>query len=562
MVQVRYALPRGGETGAWERYPTAATRFDALAETPPAVVPVRESRAHWRSRRVTGQPKPVFGAVLPVWVTVRVPTWARAGEYRGTLTVILSGKVIAGVPVELCLCGWKLPPPSAYHTFAEFIQSPDTLAIGYDVPPWSPRHFALIEKSMKLLGEVGSRSVYIPLICETNLGNAQSMIRWVRNADGSYTHDFSILDRYLQIARIHLRKPRVVCLAVWDTYLEGGRYTGGPKYTPKAITEDRKTHEGLGPAVSLLDRATGKVERLVLPEYSDPRSRALWEPLFRQIRTRIKALDLEDAVMLGLVTDTTPTKEVVSLFKELMPGTPWVRQSHGLGKALHGVPYGYSATVWGARFVTGPDVARTYGWKRPELVVHFPRSGGMDGFPMTTQRLMAEVNIAGHQRGIGRLGAEFWPVLKNKRGQRVGRISGGRYPKTSWRALNIVSSYLAPGPDGPVATARLEMVREGVQECEARIFIERVLTDEVLRAKLGDELASRCQTILDERTRALLRGTSSLLLTGHYNAESSRGWWGRPGLLGADWFIGSGWQQRTRKLFALAGDVAKRLEHD
>ena len=559
-VQVRYAGASGVDHAAWLRYPVAATRFDALHETPPTVVPVRESRPHWRSRRVPGQPTPVFGAVQPVWITVRVPATAQPGDYRGTLVVLVEGRQRVRVPVELHLCAWRLPPPSDYHTFIEFIQSPDTLALEYDVPMWSPRHFALVERSLRLLGDVGSRSVYLPLICETNLGNAQSIVRWIRRPDGGYTYDLSILERYLQLAKTHLRKPRVVCLAVWDTYLEGGRYTGSPKYTPKRVSEDRKTHEGLGPAVSRLDPATGKVERLVLPQYSDAGSRALWQPLMRQVCARLKALDLADAAMLGLVTDTTPTKEVVTLFKDLCPGTPWLRQSHGLGKALHGVPYGYSATVWGAHFLRDPVDARTFGWKRPELVVQFPRSH-MDGFTMTTQRLMAEINIASQQRGFGRLGGDFWTVLRNKRGQRIGRVSGGRYPKTSWRALNIVSSYLAPAPDGPVATARLEMVREGVQECEARIFIEKALTDPERRARLPEALAARCQRVLDARTRALLRGTSSLAISGSYNATSSSGWWGRPGVLGEQWFIASGWQERTRKLFDAAAEVDAALKH-
>ena len=128
--------------------------------------------------------------------------------------------------------------------------------------------------------------------------------------------------------------------------------------------------------------------------------------------------------------------------------------------------------------------------------------------------------------------------------------------------MNIVSGYLAPGPHEPVATARLEMIREGVQECEARIYIEKALIDPDRCAKLGEDLAARCQKMLDDRTRALLRGTSPLSFGGYGNALSTSAWWGRPGLLGAQWFIASGWQERTRKLFTLAAEVARTLEHD
>jgi hypothetical protein len=110
------------------------------------------------------------------------------------------------------------------------------------------------------------------------------------------------------------------------------------------------------------------------------------------------------------------------------------------------------------------------------------------------------------------------------------------------------------------------MLREGVQECEARIFIERALLDETLRAKLGDDLAKRCQDMLDERTRCMIRGISSLKLTGYWRqlaplaTHGSGGWWNKPGIAGNAWFIGSGWRDRTRQLFALAGEVSRKLD--
>jgi hypothetical protein len=109
------------------------------------------------------------------------------------------------------------------------------------------------------------------------------------------------------------------------------------------------------------------------------------------------------------------------------------------------------------------------------------------------------------------------------------------------------------------------MLREGVQECEARIYIERALTDEALRKKLGDDLAKRCQETLDERTRCMIRGISSLELTGYWRqlaplaTHGSGGWWNKPGIAGNAWFISSGWQDRTQDLYRAAADVAAAL---
>jgi hypothetical protein len=96
-----------------------------------------------------------------------------------------------------------------------------------------------------------------------------------------------------------------------------------------------------------------------------------------------------------------------------------------------------------------------------------------------------------------------------------GRGTGG--PTSSTLAL------LAPGPDGPMATERYEMLREGVELGEAVLHLERAL----LEKKIVGELAARVNRCLDERDEAFLKRWPS----------------GRSG--------------RDRLLLALAGEVAR-----
>ena len=58
---------------------------------------------------------------------------------------------------------------------------------------------------------------------------------------------------------------------------------------------------------------------------------------------------------------------------------------------------------------------------------------------------------------------------------------------------------LYPTADGAAATLRYEAVRENIQECEARIFLEKLLTSQP--CPLPTDLAKRCQDVLDARTR-------------------------------------------------------------
>jgi hypothetical protein len=82
------------------------------------------------------------------------------------------------------------------------------------------------------------------------------------------------------------------------------------------------------------------------------------------------------------------------------------------------------------------------------------------------------------------------------------------------------------------------MMCEGLQECEARIFIEETLLSAENRAKLGEDLVNRCNEALMERIHA------------------GSGAFGRAGNVK---FLSSGRQQRVRLLFDLAGEVAAKL---
>jgi hypothetical protein len=106
-----------------------------------------------------------------------------------------------------------------------------------------------------------------------------------------------------------------------------------------------------------------------------------------------------------------------------------------------------------------------------------------------------------------------WSTVSSRR---VRGSLAERYTETGWGQLSLRCcglSILSPGKDGAISTARLEMFRENLQEIEARIFIEKALTDPVQKAKLGEELADRAQKLLDQRTRLAIRAGAGELET-------------------------------------------------
>ena len=571
-VRVRYGLAWGQEAltihflGHPSPYPRGVTLMGAMTDRPAEEYAVTPPPAKARDRDPAAAPaRPErLGAVVPVWVTVHVPASAAPGKYTGTLTIQAEGAAAVAAPITLTVIDWTLPDPQDYRTWVELIQSPDTLSVEYNVPLWSEKHWDLIRQSMAYLRQVGSRALYLPLIAQNNLGNAESMVRWVKKSDGAYEYDFSIMDKYLDVAERSMGRPKLVVFEAWEVYMirkdkyEGTKIAGQPAATME-YRQQRKMMDGTGPLVTVLDRATGKVETVALPDYTDPASKALWQPLFAELRKRMQARGLEAVMALGTVSDCPPTKDEVAFFAEVAPQMPWVVHSHhgggslygGLGKVI------YQTRVWNCSFPDGdPAKVRHHGWNNSGLGANYQRSNDVDTYTCTAWHNLPEMCIGGDQRGLGRVGADFWHAVRNKSGQRVGTVAA-RYPQSSRRNLDLYSSLLAPGPDGPAATNRYEALRQGLQECEARIVVDRALIDKALREKLGDDLARRCQETLDERNWCTIKGMAHLQLCGEPWFYAS--WYNMEGPAGHAWFLGSLWRERADRLFALAGEVDRKL---
>jgi hypothetical protein len=501
-ILVRYAI-LDGQHGC----------FDTLSDTPPDEKTSRE--------------------VQPIWVTVSIPSDAKPGKYTGTLTVSAEGMNPVDVPVWVTVCDWRMPDPKDFTTFVDFVESPESVALRYNVPLWSDEHFKLIEKSFAQMARVGNKTVYLHLMCRSNHGNSQTIIRWhKKKTEGGdiLEPDFSIMEKYLDLYIHRVGKPRFVIFYVSDRSTGQG-YFGA---------SDKKKFSG--PIVSVIEGDTSEVTEYETPSYQDiEKAVEFWKPVAEGIRERLKARGLLDGWVIGIASDNKPNKETVEVWKTVAPEARWSQQGHGLDGQYFGVRVAYNTTVWKAEWAPDPSARRIYGWKRDNPVVcHFHRDiWKLEPYTQLLEsRLTGEKNITGNQNGFGRMNADFWTVLKDSRGNLTSSISS-RYPENSWAQCNIrMTPYLSPGPDGARSTVRYEMVCEGVQECEARIFLEKILLEKDKRQKLGEERATKIQELLDTRTRRMICAG---------------------GELGTLWYSSSGWQNYSMLLYNTAAEVANLL---
>jgi len=67
----------------------------------------------------------------------------------------------------------------------------------YNTPLWSDEHWKNLDKIYALLAQISTKDIYLPVVAKTHLANEQSMVRWVKQPDGSYKYDFAVFEKYL-----------------------------------------------------------------------------------------------------------------------------------------------------------------------------------------------------------------------------------------------------------------------------------------------------------------------------------------------------------------------------
>jgi hypothetical protein len=491
-VRVRYAEPAVPQK-SW----APAHRFDGLVDVIPADVPV--IKAAPPRETYAGQPVDrkglTPGAVATLWLTVRVPKDAQPGSYRGAVTVSAEGLAPTAVPLEVALSAWTVPDPKAFRIQNFGQLSLETQARYYNVPLWSPRHFELIAKSMALMAELNSRQVLVDLCLDFygRGGNAETLVRWIRQPDGTHRHDFTIFDQYLDLAAKTIGKPFPLRLNCWQEWARPGMKPEG------------KEQWGLPAQVSLFDPATGQLSALDQPPADSPDFLAFWKPVLDEARKKIEARDWFDVTSVGWNSYCyAPNAVIVDTYRKIWADGVWSYTAHNgtLGGKFQGTEKGLTMPV---RFADGvwthgklaPRGYQALLMPRPGIWC-FTYRGWRVHWDLVYVRDIPECEMMMGHDGVSDFGVDFFPLRRaDGRGYAPlgnGRGTGG--PNDSTLAL------LAPGPDGPVATERFEMLREGVELSEAILFIQRALDAQ----QIPGDLADRVNRYLDQRGEQMVPG--------------------------------------------------------
>lgn len=542
-IQIRYAdQARHGQSWA------PRERFDRLLEAAPAEVPPVDTRKlvrgriGWKALPFAPRQECVV-ATLPVWLTVRVPPDAMAGEYHGVLTLTaeeLDPNPVT-VPVRLQVFDWLMPDPKEFRVRTIGWMNPEALAKHYAAPLWSDRHFELMGQSMERMLELGSRHIQINVTKGYSAhDNEDTMVKWVKRADGSYAYDFALFERYCDLAARKIGKPFPVRLNIWH----------GQRRINMGTPDDHQNA-----TVLVIDPATGVTSELDGPtKLGSPEMRAFWQPVLDELRVRLEKRGWFDVAGCNWFNYSDPLKpQMAEMVRSIWPDGKWLDVTHGRYTAYATTTPGVKvlvfvhSTVWREgsladymKWTSGPYPRKYAGLFDPATAwCAHQRNQYSEASSLWTLRTRHEEVILKGNAGLEIVGADMFPIPDARGGWR-----GGQWSDYAQGPGNATLAMLGAGDDGPLGTERFEAMREGIQLCEAMVFIQKALED----GKIAGALAARANTLLDERAKALIGCLKDTTPDGRYRTLR----------LDLDAYATDS-RQRDGALYAMAGEVARAI---
>ncbi len=529
-VVLRYGVPSGqpkkrGQVGF----------FDALEDEPEAEIKYADK---------DGQ------IIQPVWIKVHVPKDAKPGDYTGKVT-FSSDAGPASVNVKLKLFDFALPSTDKYHGHMDVVESPESVAMAYGVEMWSPEHMKLLDRTLSILGEMGQKTIYISAIRRTHFGNEHAMVRWVKNDKGELEPNFDVVEKYLNVAAKHLGKIPGVVFLCWEP-IESMGHAGGTGTA--ARTTDKPVQ------YTLLDPKKNKLKKRTGPAWGTPESKAFWKKFTDGVQPMLEKHGLQDSMLFGLIGDSRPTNTAMDDVCNAVPKekAKWAVHSHHYCANWQGYDIGMGIALWGIHLnICDPEQGHGFGWRAKRWLAYYPREFHM-GSAAPEHRYKMEMwmnafslfemkhkKTSRYACGLGRIGGDFWRVVKDGRGRIVGTLAG-YYPESYWGQLNLnycIASILGKGKKGAVPTVRSEAFREGNQDVEVRVFVEKAVEIPEHRAKVGDEIAGRARKLLDDRIR----------MCNYYGGTRKDHKSGKIAKVKLDW------QTKNEELYKLAAEIGAKL---
>ena len=393
-----------------------------------------------------------------VWVEVDIPKDFKAGKYTLTFTLHESDEESKTVKLDLEVIGAMLPPQLLTHT--EWFYC-DCLAQAYNVAPWSPKFWKILEKYLKNFVAHGINMLYTPIVTpalDTAVGGERLTTQLVKvtRTKGKYSFDFTNLKRWIRLAK----KCGVQYFEMSHLFSQGGA-----KFSPKVVADvdGKKDQRIFGWDVEALDPAYKKFLNAMLPALvqvlkdegvaedcyfhisDEPTGEHVkqYEAVAKIVNKHVKGFRVLDAAShteyftQGLVALPVPCEHHFVDFLPLDIPERWIY------------------------YCGGPDL---------------PYSNRIHPMPASANRIMGTLLYAFEVEGFLHWGYNFW----NNGGSTRYRNPLSCEPDHDYHSGDQFLVY--PGPEGPMDSIRSEVFFAGLQDQRACQLLESLAGRDVVMA--------------------------------------------------------------------------------
>jgi len=133
------------------------------------------------------------------WCTVEVPRSMAPGLYKLQLVLRDGQQVLQKHPITVQVLNRTLPGEPLFNL--NFWMQPYAVSRYYGVAPWSKAHFDALRPYMQMLARAGQRKGFATLFYEPwgkqSNDKFDAMIATTRRADGTWSYDYSVFDRWV-----------------------------------------------------------------------------------------------------------------------------------------------------------------------------------------------------------------------------------------------------------------------------------------------------------------------------------------------------------------------------
>ena len=137
--------------------------------------------------------------VQPLWLSVEIPVDADPGKYTGTIRIKADKEY--SLPYSIQVKDRVLPPPAEWKFDLDLWQHPAAIARVHNAALWSDKHFELMRPYYTMLSKAGQKCITASIMEEPwghqTYDDFPSLIKWIKQKDGSWRYDYTIFDKYI-----------------------------------------------------------------------------------------------------------------------------------------------------------------------------------------------------------------------------------------------------------------------------------------------------------------------------------------------------------------------------